>query len=113
MPKAKENGKWEPHTDEELKEIAQALLDGRIFSDRHVQEPSQLPQHFMVLGLLEPEQSKELAEMGVDFIYEYVEQAAPRSINGLPCFFSMRMLTRDETVRMTKFYAKMKEEAEA
>lgn len=33
-------------------------------------------------------------------IYQYLDQAAPMSVNGLPMFFGFRVLTRDDNERL-------------
>lgn len=35
-------------------------------------------------------------------IYEYIREAGPRGINGLPCFFSFRMLNQEDWARAHK-----------
>ncbi len=45
-------------------------------------------------------------------IFEYLDQAGPRAINGQPTFFSMQTLTKDETKKMIEYYEKIKKAVE-
>ncbi len=95
-------------TDEELKKVAENLHAGRIFSDRHVENPEDLRMVFMVLALAGPELIKKMQEDDISFIYEYIDKAGPRSINGMPSFFSHQGLTKTETAKMFEYYNKIK-----
>jgi|EndMetStandDraft_8_1072994.scaffolds.fasta_scaffold750238_2 hypothetical protein len=95
-------------TDEELKQVAQDLLDGRIFTDRHCKDLYELRSSFLVIALMEPEAMKKMEEDKINFIYEYYDKAAPRSVNGRPIFFSCHCLTEAESKRMFEFYEQMK-----
>jgi hypothetical protein len=102
---------------EELKQIAMDLVDGKIFSDRHLGESNQsmLGSVFMpiVLGAFSKMTEEELKEGKVSFIYEYLSEAGPMAVNGMPTFFSMRVLNKEETEIMFEYhdkYASLKEE---
>ncbi len=41
--------------------------------------------------------------------YEYIDKAAPRSVNGLPIFFSMRMLSRADQKRLSEKVQRLRE----
>ena len=49
-------------TDEELKKVAEDLHAGRIFSDRHIEDPHDLRMVFMVLALAGPDLIKKMQE---------------------------------------------------
>jgi hypothetical protein len=129
--------KYQPRKDDELKEIAKCLYHGTIFSDRHLKYYNQylIPNIFMPLALgafpditwdmetregkiinlilydLEPEYNKRRDEYkkNIGFIYEYIDKAGPRGINGFPIFMSFNILSIDDTDRMFKYYEKYKE----
>lgn len=51
----------------------------------------------------------------IGMVYEYISEAMPRSINGLPIFSSMEILNKEETEIMFEYfekYKKIKEEFE-
>ncbi len=99
-----------PKTDEELKQIAEDLWAGKIFCDRQVQSrrPEDITMVFMVLMFMDKKQLKQLEKDEVDFFYEYMSQATPRGINGMPTFWSVRVLTKPETKRMFEYYEAIK-----
>lgn len=87
-------------TKDELKEFILGVCDGRIFTD-WVMPPHDkqqlLPVVFMpiALGGLEGHTTDELNNVGA--IWEYMNQAGPRSINGYPMFMSMHLVHRLDT----------------
>ena len=114
--KVKEVEKHTTKTDEELKEIAKDLWAGRIFSDRHINSlkdnPNVLGMVFMPMVFMDNKTRKKLANLKVSFIYEYLDKAGPRSINGMPIFFSCRTLTEPEAKKMFEYYEKFKQIAD-
>jgi len=100
-------------TDDELKVIAVDLYDGKIFSDRHMRDENSLLVVFMPIafGAFNNWTKERLDTLGI--IYEYLSEAGPRSVNGMPTFMSFRLLNREETEKMFvhyEAYKKMKEE---
>lgn len=95
-------------TDAEIKQLAVDFHHGMIFCDRHVARPDDLPMVFMILNLMDEKAFKKLKADSPGLIYEYLEKAGPRSINGMPIFFSMRMLSSADTVKMFKLVDKLK-----
>lgn len=89
---------FKEHTDEELKNIAIDLYHGKIFTDRDITEESNmsLGQVFLpiALGAFSECTEEDLKQIGL--IYEYFSEAGPRSCNGLPGFFSFKLLSRTQ-----------------
>lgn len=104
----------EPKTDEELKTIAKDLWAGKIFTDRHCKRERDLELVFMLLPLASREELEKLAKIVGEhgMLYEYIDQAMPTSVNGMPCFLSLKLLSSEEFERMSKFYDKIKEAME-
>jgi hypothetical protein len=99
----------ESRPDAQLKQIAVDLVDGKIFSDRHIKENSiDLRMVFMPIALGAFANFEEEDFKNIGFIFEYLSEAGPRSVNGYPGFFSFQMLTRAETERMFEFYDEYK-----
>ncbi len=82
-----------------LKRFVLDYCDGRIFTSADLQDHGDARMVFMPLGLMDAEQLEALKEADPGVIYEHMDQAGPRSINGMPCFFSFKTLTRDEWKR--------------
>lgn len=72
-------------------------LAGRVFTSAHVRDHGDLRMIFMPLGLFPVFanwEEDDLKKIGV--IWEYTKEAGPRSINGYPCFFSLRIMHRED-----------------
>lgn len=110
MDKAKEHTSLfsEPRPDADLKQIAMDLHDGKIFCDRQVNSPDDLSRVFMVIALggFAGVPKEELKNIGL--IFEYVDKAGTRSINGMPCFLSMQLLSQSDTIKMFGYYEEYK-----
>jgi hypothetical protein len=106
------SGTAEPKTDVELKEIAQGLAGGRIFCDRHI-PPNELNgfQVFLPLAMMPPYDFEEFKKQNIGMIYEYLDKAGPRSVNGFPVFLSFQTLTEDETRKVLATWKALKEAA--
>lgn len=94
-------------TDKELYDIAIGIKAGTIFTDRHVENKQDMSYIFMPLGLMNKKQLKELGESDIGMIYEHIDNAGPRSINGYPGFFSFQILTMEETKQCMSFLEKL------
>ena len=103
-------------TDAELKQLAQDMHAGRIYTDRHL--PKGLAPHmiFLPLVFLDEKQSEQfkryIDEEKVFMIYEYMDQAGPRSLNGQPQFMSYRVLNKEQTIKLFEYYEKIKKAIE-
>jgi len=96
-------------TDEELKQLALDILEGRVFTDRHCSEPYEISMVFMPLVFLDEAGIEQLKADDPGMVYEYLTEAGPRSCNGLPNFFSMKLLSQDGTKKVMAIYDQLKE----
>lgn len=102
-------------TDEELKKIAKDLLAGHIFTDRHINanDSRLLTSVFMPIMFFDKEQfddfNNNLKSGDINLIYEYLDKAGPRSINGMPMFMSFETLSKEETEKMFDYHKKIKD----
>ena len=100
---------WKSH--DELKQIARDVLAGRIYSDKDVPDPSMIHLVFVPLVFLSLRQvmaMRRQTETGTMFmLYEYVDKAGPRTVNGQPVFFSFRVLNRWEVEYIADLMKKM------
>jgi len=96
-------------TDQELRQIALDLADGKIFSDRHVpkSESKTLLSIFMALSLWDHAQEW-VKDAGM--IFEYHSKAGPRSINGYPMFISCQKLNKEDTKTVFTYYNELLEQ---
>jgi hypothetical protein len=99
-------------TEDELKTLARDMAMEKVFTSNHVpdHDARMLGMIFMPLALgglggRNPEE--------IGMIYEYLDRAGPRSINGYPCFFSFRMVRADQMQALFAKYRAIREALEA
>lgn len=102
-------------TPEELKTIAADLAAGRIFADRHLGEEDWhlFPSVFMPFAFMDQAQRQAFVEAKPGMVFEYLDKAGPRSINGYPAFFSMQVLSEEQTAEVFRLMAAIREAVEA
>lgn len=83
-------------TGDELKQIAIDLHHGKIYCDQHIPQGESIATAFMVLAFMDAPAIQQLQDDPPGMIYEYLDKAGPRSVNGMPCFFSMQMLSQSD-----------------
>jgi hypothetical protein len=104
---------YQPKSDQEIKQLAQDFFRGRLFCDRHLmadgQPPAMLLSVFMPLGLCSNEQRRQVADIVGDhgMIYEYMDKAAERGVNGFPAFMSMQLLSDEDGRKVIELYGKL------
>lgn len=67
----------------------------------------------MPLALASKKDLKFMKDNNVSVLYEERSQAIPRSVNGLPIFASMRMMTLEDYNEAVAMYQKMKSAMDA
>lgn len=95
--------------EQELRALAVDLAEDKIFTDRH------LPEHerhnfslvFMVFIFMSQEQINRMDDLGL--VYEYIDKAGPRSVNGMPIFMSACYLNKHDTALLFQFAREYKE----
>lgn len=85
-------------TDEEIRKLALDIVEGQVFGSWMVlpTETHVIGSVFMVLALSGKEYAESLARRKVVHVYEYLDKAGPRTINGYPTFMSHHELTEDD-----------------
>jgi len=101
--------KHRPMTGQEIKQLAEDMYKGLVFTDRHVQTPDDIQMVFLPLVLMGKELSEELQKNLPGMIYEYVDKAGPMAINGMPVFTSFKMVSMDDTKKVFEHYHKIRE----
>jgi len=99
---------YDTKTDDQLRAIAEGLIDDTIFTDRHIipdEATIKMPHVFKPLATLPQEKIQEMKDANVNFIFEYNDKAV--SYNGksqYPTFESFQMLNEEDTDRMLSYY---------
>jgi hypothetical protein len=103
-------------TDVQLGEIARQELSGQLWTSTMLQERYKGDLHgfkmamelsFPILMLMSDKQRRDLAKRPPAMIWENIDRAAPRMINGMPMFFSIRMMFREDYEVYVPIYQKM------
>lgn len=105
-------GKNTRMSDDKIKELAQDLYKGIIFTNMHVKNPEDVPRVFVPMMMLDKEQIEEFNKNPPGMIYEYMDQAGHLGINGMPMFMSFRMLNQEDTGKVIKKYNEIKKAIE-
>jgi hypothetical protein len=88
-------------SDDQLREFICGVVDRRIFTihDIHQRDECLIPAVFMpiIFGPFNHYNPDSLKRVGC--VYEYYDKALPRSINGYPCFTSMRLMHAEDWKR--------------
>lgn len=92
-------------SDEECSRLVSSMYAGSVFGTWMLPKSDfPLIKHIflpLALGVEPPDD--------IDSIYEYLDQAGPRAINGYPTFFSMRILTHEDRPKVLEKIAKLEE----
>ncbi len=101
-------------TDEELKQLAIDVLAGQVFTDRSIKQGDEhlARSIFMVLMFMGPKHGAFLKEHCA-MVYEYMEEAGPRGVNGYPMFMSFKWLTREQYPKFVAYYEALMKAQEA
>lgn len=93
-------------TDDKLKEFVLGLCDGKVFTSEHCNSPDDIRRVFMVVGLggLSNIPQEQLQNVGI--LWEWLDKAGPRSINGMPMFLSVRLMHKEDWARAVVAYKK-------
>lgn len=98
---------YKPMTDEEIKQLAEDMYRGLVFTDRHVQNVKDIQMVFMPLMFIDDKQREELNANLPGMIYEYISNAAKTSINGMPIFWSFKMVNQEDAKKVFEKYNKI------
>lgn len=106
----------EPHvystlSDGQVKVLAERILKNEIFTDHQVRDQNLVPNIFLTVALMgnDPEACGAFKKNPPGMIYAEMKDAAPRSINGYPMFFSCSFLSHKDTERVFAVYQAMTE----
>jgi len=94
--------RYTPKNRSELRQLAMDIVNGHVFTSRHIRESRQdmMGMVFMPVLFMTPEQQKEWEEAEITLIYEYLSKAGQRSINGYPIFMSCNSLDKTDDAKV-------------
>jgi hypothetical protein len=97
-------------TDEQLKQLAKDIHTGLVFTNNHIppEDTMMLGAVFMPLVMMNDEQQKDFTDKQPGMVYEYLDKAGPRSMNGYPMFMSLQFITVEEYEKVRAFYEEFK-----
>lgn len=96
-------------TEQEIKDIALGIHKGEIYTDRHIRSSQELAMVFMPLMFFKDEEHEKILNGDIGMVYEYMNKAGGRSINGHPSFMSMCTLTKAESEQVIGYVVKYRE----
>jgi len=91
--------------EKELRQLAIDISENKVFGTFHMNkyEINNVSMVFMVLIFMTKEQRQEMVDNKVVHLYEYYSEAGPRSVNGMPCFFSVRQIIENDWKKIVKY----------
>ncbi len=101
--------------DKEKKTLAVDIVDGKVFGTWSIGEAdiNVIPMIFMPLALADKKVLQSMETDKIRQVYEYMDKAGPRGINGFPTFFSMHLINEDDWKEVREIclaYKKQKDE---
>jgi len=91
--------------EKELKQLAIDIVENKVFGTWQMNENDLSHMHivFMPLIAISDETKQEMRSNNTIHLYEYYDKAGPRSVNGMPCFFSFRSISKDDWDKVLKY----------
>ena len=98
-------------TDTEISALAERIFRNEVFTSAwHCRDAQQVMDSFMVIfALMENDDRKKLAKTLEDggMVWEAFSEAGPRSVNGMPSFFSCHIVDAADTAKVREVLARM------
>jgi len=83
-------------TEEQLRILAIDIYKGQIFGTWQIERREDVRMVFMAAAFMDKKMAKKLKAENIVHFCEYLDKAGPRSINGMPSFFSMQTISKSE-----------------
>ncbi len=87
-------------SNKELRALAMDFVDGKAFPSWACRSPDDVGSSFMILSFMKLEDRLDLRRRDVIHLFEYLDKASPMGCNGMPIFFSARILNRAECQKL-------------
>lgn len=95
-----QNGEWPPPLEQdELKKFVKAWVAGQLFSSFHCKAVDDVARIFMPIGMGTLDDRALFELKNVALTYEYLDKAVTMSINGMPMFYSCRIMNHTDWER--------------
>lgn len=95
--------KFELKTEDELKRLALDIVDGKVFGSWMTPNPDEGLMPFRIITMMmDVTYLEQLQQRQVVGLYEYLSEAGPMSVNGLPSFMSCRCIYKGEVERLNE-----------
>ena len=96
--------------DKELKQLAIDISEGKVYGTFHMNkcEISNMGSVFMPLMFMTDEQRQKMSDEKVVHLYEHIDKAGPRSINGMPIFMSFSRIVDKDWKKIVKYIREYK-----
>ena len=96
-------------SEEEISKLAEDIYKGDVFTDKHVRNLDEVMMVFMPLIFVSGDQLEMIKNDPPGMIYEYMENAGHRAINGMPMFWSLNMVSKGDTKKIFERVRKIEE----
>ncbi len=90
-----------------LKELAQEVYRGEVFTSFQISNPRDIGMVFMPLMLMSPDMTQGMYQDKPYMYYSYMKDRFPTGVNGYPCFGSVAHLNKEETEIFNDYYRKI------
>lgn len=101
------------HTDEDLKRLAKDLVGNQVFCSDQIKSYDLVDMVFPILGFMGKGARRQMKKHNVVHVYEYMNKAGPRSVNGMPMFFSCHLLTKQDYLKLREYEDKVRKALES
>lgn len=102
----KKSGK-ENMNDKELLELAEEIIEQKVFGSWMIREDDMIPSVFMIVALMDKEIFDELLKRNVVAFYEHMSESTSMRVNGYPTFFSCHYISHDELTKLIQMIEKL------
>lgn len=91
--------------EKELKQLAIDVSENKVFGTWLMSEADMNHLYVVFMAFLGTDENyiKKLKENNIIHFYEYYDKAGPRSVNGMPCFFSHHLIDKDDWKKVVKY----------
>lgn len=101
-------------TDDEINALAVEIYRGSVFTSNQIrkEDMGMLPVIFIPIALFGQKLIEDMRKEDMGMIYEHISEAGPGSINGYPTFFSLHIVSKEETKKVWEKYEQIKKAVE-
>jgi hypothetical protein len=90
---------YTPKTPPEIEKLAWAIVGRQVFGSWDCPQ-DMVGSCFMIMMFMDAKHHQSMREQHIAHVYEYIDKAGPRSINGYPSFLSAQFLNHDDSVKV-------------